>query len=301
MSPYKQSYSWSSLGIAIAAVAVSTFAIATLNVSSNSAADHERELNHLQAIANRLDALEWRAVYKQKVDSELQEALRKQQEQAQRSLVELKTTTPSLEQMQKVESAYQAYASAVDQLLKLLESNRIEQALEVDKTLVDPNYEKLYEIVLDATKEASQTSVNLGNWVNFGSVLIVVALICTLGIIFRQQYLRVNQQVQNLIIENMRHREEQLESDRQRLEARVEERTQELQQINIALSQAMSDLQQSQIQLIQTPQLPPVRRACRSTFMILPMPLHRPCDRPLPKSLHIFHRQREHLSHLLYS
>lgn len=254
MSPHKQSYSWSSLGIAIAAVAASSFGIVTLNAMSDRAAAHERELNHLQAIANRLDALEWRAISKKQVDSELEEALQKQQKQAQLSLESLQTTTPSLEQMQKVESAYKTYATAVNKLLKLLESNRIEQALEVDKTLVDPSYDKLYEIVVEATAEASQKSANLTYWANFGFVLIVLALICTLGVVFRkqQQYLRANQQIQNIIIENMRRREEQLEQDRQRLESRVQERTQELQQTNIALSQAISELQQSQIQLIQS-------------------------------------------------
>jgi signal transduction histidine kinase len=252
MSPQKPSYSWSSLGVTIAAVVVSTCGIATLNARSYRAANHERELNHLQAIANRLDALEWRAISKKQVDSELEEALRKQQEQAQRSLDALKTTTPSLEEMQKVESAYQAYATAVNQLLKLLESNRIEQALEVDKTQVDPNYEKLYEIVIDATTEASQRSANLTYWANFGFVLIVLSQICTLGIVFLQQYLRAKQQVQNMILENMRRRAEQLEEDRQRLESRVQERTQELQQTNIALSEAVSELQKSQVHLIQS-------------------------------------------------
>jgi signal transduction histidine kinase len=252
MSPHKQSYSWSSLGVAMAAVVVSTCGIATLNARSDRAANHERELHHLQATANRLDALEWRAISKKQVDSELKEALEKQQEQAQRSLEALHTTTPSLDQIQKVESAYQTYATAVNQLLKLLESNRIEAALEVDKTLVDPSYEKLYEIVRKATKEASQRSANLTYWANFGFVLIVLSLVCTLVIVFRQQYLRANQQVQNLILENVRRRAEHLEEDRLRLESRVQERTQELQQTNMALSEAVSELQKSQIQLIQS-------------------------------------------------
>ncbi|MGL4377253.1 MAG: sensor histidine kinase, partial [Microcoleaceae cyanobacterium] len=232
-------------------VVASAFSIAMLNNCSDIAAEHERELNHLQAVANRLDALEWRAISKKRVDSELEKALKQQRDQAQRSRSILTKTAPSIEQMQKVELAYKNYATAVDRLLKLLEFSRIQEALEFDETQVDPSYDKLYQIIVNATTEASQTSANFTYWANIGSVLIVLFLVGTLGIVFRQ-YLRANQKVQNLILENMRDREKSLEKEHQILEARVTERTQELQKANTALSQAISDLQQSQMQLVQS-------------------------------------------------
>jgi signal transduction histidine kinase len=251
MSPQKQSHNLLFFTIAIVSVVASAFSIAMLNNWSDIAREHERELNHLQAVANRLDALEWRAISKKRVDSELEKDLKQSREQAQRSRGILRKTAPSVEQMQRVELAYENYANSVDRLLKLLEFSRIEEALEFDETQVDPSYDKLYEIIVNATTEASQTSANFTYWANIGSVLIVLFLVGTLGIVFRQ-YLKANQKVQNLILENMRDREKSLEKEHQILEARVTERTQELQKANTALSQAISDLQQSQMQLVQS-------------------------------------------------
>jgi C4-dicarboxylate-specific signal transduction histidine kinase len=267
MSPQKQSHNLLFFAIAIASLAplaivsviASALSIAMLNNWSDIARDHERELNHLQAVANRLDALEWRAISKKKVDSELEKDLKQSREQAQQSLEVLRKTAPSVEQRQRVELAYKNYANSVDLLLKLLEFSRIEEALEFDETQVDPSYDKLYEIIVNATTEASRTSANFTYWANVGSVLIVLFLVGTLGIVFRQ-YLIVNQRVQNLILENMRDsfactegdREASLEREYQVLEAKVAERTQELQKANTALSQAISDLQQSQMQLVQS-------------------------------------------------
>ncbi|MBL1179186.1 MAG: HAMP domain-containing histidine kinase [Pantanalinema sp. GBBB05] len=154
-------------------------------------------------------------------------------------------------QMQTVESSYETYATAVNQLLTLLESNQIDEALEVDETIVDPSYAKLYETIIHATTGAAKTSASLTYWANLGSVLIVLFLVSALGIMVRR-YLQVNQQIQNIVVENLHSQQKILEQERQLLESRVLERTQELQQANIALSQAMSNLQQSQIQLIQS-------------------------------------------------
>ncbi|MBN8560190.1 MAG: GHKL domain-containing protein [Leptolyngbya sp. UWPOB_LEPTO1] len=58
--------------------------------------------------------------------------------------------------------------------------------------------------------------------------------------------------MQQMTIENLHRREQTLEQERQLLESKVVERTEELQQSNIALSQTLSELQKSQIQLIQS-------------------------------------------------
>ncbi|WP_287453687.1 ATP-binding protein [Leptolyngbya sp. UWPOB_LEPTO1] len=247
----KQSCRWLLLGAALSAIVAATAGIATLNAQSDKAAKHELELTHLQAVANRLDALEWRAIAKRKNTSELKEALNRQREQANHSLDALKTTASSQEQLQKVELAYQTYATAVNQLLKLLESNQIEKALEVDETQVDLSYEKLYESISNAAAEAAETTARLTFWANFGSLLIVLSLVSAFSLLFRR-YLQVNLKMQQMTIENLHRREQTLEQERQLLESKVVERTEELQQSNIALSQTLSELQKSQIQLIQS-------------------------------------------------
>jgi signal transduction histidine kinase len=251
MQDQKSFRGWSLIGIVFAAVIAATFGIGKLNSWSNQSASHERELRHLEGLANRLDALEWRAIATKKVTPELEGTLAKQREQAMLSLDTLKRTAPSSEDLQEVDSAYQSYATAVNKLLGFLKTSRTEEALEVDEHEVDPSYEKLYKIVTTQTAETARTAANLRYWASLGSILITLFLVITIGIVF-QQYLRSQQRVQKMIIDNMRDREDALEQERQLLETKVTERTEALQTVNAKLALMLAELQQSQIQLIQS-------------------------------------------------
>lgn len=240
---------WSLLGVAFTAVIAATFGIAKLNYWSDRSASYETELRHLQGLANRLDALEWRAIATRKVTPELEKTLAKQREQARLSLDTLKLTAPSFRHLQEVDSAYQTYSIAINQLLTLLQTSQIEEALKVDEEQVDPSYEKLYEIVTEKTVEAARNRANLQYWVNLGSILIMAFLVGIIWIL-RSQYIRSQQRVQE--IKSVRDREALLEQERQFLESKVMERTQTLQMTNSVLEQTLTALQESQIQLIQS-------------------------------------------------
>lgn len=203
----------------------------------------------MQGLANRLDALEWRAIANKKVTSELEETLGKQRQQAKLSFDTLKHTASSFRDLQEVDSAYQTYSKAVNKLLTLLKTDRIEEALEVDEKQVDPSYEKLYAIVTKKTVEAAKNRANLQYWANFGSILIMTFLVATIWIL-RSEILRSQQRFQE--IKNVRQREARLEQESQLLESKVMERTQMLQTTNDALEQTLTALKESQIQLIQS-------------------------------------------------
>lgn len=68
-----------------------------------------------------------------------------------------------------------------------------------------------------------------------------ISLIVIIGIVFRQ-YLRANQQVQRMVVENAR--QEVLEQERQILEAKVVEHTEEFKKANTALTQALAELKE---------------------------------------------------------
>jgi signal transduction histidine kinase len=247
---HKESFrGWLLLGVAFTAVIAATFGIAKLNYWSDRSASYETELRNLQGLANRLDALEWRAIAIRKVTPELEETLEKQREQAQNSLDALKLTAPSLENLQAVNSAYTTYSIAVNKLLNLLQTAQIEEALEVDENEVDPSYEKLYEIVTDKTLEAARNRANLQYWANLGSILIMAFLVGTIWIV-RSEDLRTQQRVQE--IKSARERSALLEQERQFLESKVMERTEALQTTNAILEETLTVLQKSQIQLIQS-------------------------------------------------
>jgi signal transduction histidine kinase len=240
---------WSLLAVAVTAVIAATFSIAKLNYLSDRSASYETELRHLQGLANRLDALEWRAIATRKVTPELETILGKQREQARLSLDSLKLIAPSFGDLQEVNSAYQTYSIAVNKLFTLLQTSQIEEALKVDEEQVDPGYEKLYEIVTKKTVEAARNRTNLQYGANLGSILITAILVGTIWIL-RSEMLRSQQRVQEM--KSARDREAWLEQERQLLESKVMERTQKLQTTNAVLEQTLTALQESHIQLIQS-------------------------------------------------
>ncbi len=250
MKPQDRSSNWIFLILGIGAVTAATYGISRLNAWSDQTTRYEQKLYLLQSAANRLDALEWRAIAKRGVDSELESAIGEQRQQATLILNPLQGTPMSSEELKKVTSAYQKYSTAVDKLLDLLAANKMKEALEVDETEVDPSYETLYQIIEQDTKVASQAASHLTRTANIGSILITLSLVATVGLLF-QQYLRTDRQLHDIVVDSMKQREANLEQEREILESKVQERTQEFQEANTKLVEALTDLKQSQVQVIQ--------------------------------------------------
>ncbi|MEM8640987.1 MAG: ATP-binding protein [Cyanobacteria bacterium P01_G01_bin.54] len=97
---------------------------------------------------------------------------------------------------------------------------------------------------------ASEKSKRLSFLANLGAVAITFSLVVVIGLLF-QRYLKANQKIHHLVMDEMRRREQGLEQERQVLEDKVRERTQALQQANTELANALTELEQSQVQVIQ--------------------------------------------------
>jgi signal transduction histidine kinase len=244
---------WLFLGATALAVGSATLITAQFQHWANQAANHKLQLSHLQTVTNRLDALEWRAIAQHKINADLQTALEEQRQQSATILLKLKTTAASPEDLQAVSSAYLKYVQAVNQLLTLLESGEIAKALEVDEETVDPSYEKLREEIEDESTEAAHTAQTIGNYAWLGTMLTNLMLIAVISIIFKR-YQAANRKAQLAQIEqaSMRHSEQILKQEHERLELKVIERTQALEEKNATLTQVLSDLRQSQLQLVQS-------------------------------------------------
>ncbi|NEO88686.1 MAG: hypothetical protein F6J87_31330 [Spirulina sp. SIO3F2] len=250
MNTQKDFRGWIFLGLGGCAVVAATFGILRLNAWSDQAAAQEHSLQQLQTVANRLDALEWRAMAQKTFNEELEAAILEQREQAELTLQSLESTTSSMNELEDVKSAYKAYAIAVNKLFGLLEKQNLEEAIEVDETEVDPGYELLHDQIIEAKLMASEKSKRLSSWANLGAVAITFSLVVVIGFLF-QRYLKANQKIHNMVIDEMRRREQSLEQERQVLEAKVKERTQDLQKANTELANTLTELEQSQVQIIQ--------------------------------------------------
>jgi signal transduction histidine kinase len=235
------------------AVCSATAATTQLHHWVNRATQHELQLSRLQATTNRLDALEWRAINRRKIDPDLQALLNEQQQEAKSVLVELQTTSASVEDLEEVSSSYESYVKAVEQLLKLLKAGDIAEALEVDETEVDPSYESLRERIVVESAEAIYIAKTAGAYAFWGAMLTNLVLIAVISTVFHR-YRQANLKVQRALVEyeSIARSEQVLKQERELLESKVIDRTQELEGKNVALTQALSDLKQSQLQLIQS-------------------------------------------------
>ncbi|MCY7322561.1 MAG: hypothetical protein LH660_12370 [Phormidesmis sp. CAN_BIN36] len=244
---------WLFLGVTTIAVLTATLTTTKLQDWANRATAHELQLSRLQTTTDRLDALEWRSITNQKIDSKLEADLKQQRHQSEIVLVELKATAASPESLQRTSSAYSTYVENVNQLLKLLAAGEIKDALEVDEAAVDPSYEKLHEIISEASAEATHTAKTTGNYAFLGIIFTNLSLIVAISLIFHQ-YRHASRRVQQALLEqeSIRRSEQALKQDRDLLEAKVAERTQELEEKNTALIQVLFDFKQSQLQLIQS-------------------------------------------------
>jgi signal transduction histidine kinase len=244
---------WLFLGTTAIAVFSATLATIQLQNWSNQAAHYKLQLSRLQASTNRLDALEWRGIAQQKIDSDLQSELEEQRLQSEAILIEIKTRAASPENLQRVSSVYKQYVNVVNQLLGLLKAGEIAEALEVDEEKVDPNYEKLREVIVEESAKASHTAETVGNYALVGAILTSLTLITVISIVFHR-YQQANQKAQLAMVEqeSMRRSEQVLKQEQEVLETKVRDRTQALEEKNATLTQVLSDLKQSQLHLIQS-------------------------------------------------
>ncbi|MEM9539167.1 MAG: ATP-binding protein [Cyanobacteria bacterium P01_E01_bin.42] len=247
---YANNRGWKFIVAIAIIIPVAILGIEHLHRSAERLVRNGQDILRLQAIANRLDALEWRAISARAVESELEEAIAENREQAKIVMTHLQEDRSLSESLQRVESAYQTYEIAVDKLLTLLKNDDLQEALEVDENEVDPSFEELHAIILAETESFANLAANFKLVAFWGVRLIGLFLTITIVVLLRQ-FSKVNQQMQRMIAENAERREQVLQQEQQVLEEKIAERTRTLHDTNQQLEQALSDLQDSQLQVIQ--------------------------------------------------
>lgn len=248
-----QTGEWLFLGVTSIAILSATIATTKLEEWADQSNQHNFQLNRLQTTTNRLDALEWRVRAKRKIEPEIRKLLAQQHQQSEETLTALKTTATSPENLEKTIAAYDTYVKSMNQILQLLEAEKFQEAEEFDETVVDPNYDKLYEIIAQASTEAAQTSTTVGEVAFWGIIFTNLSLMMVITLIFRQ-HRQANHRIQQALLEQeaIRRSEQALKQERALLETKVQERTAELEEKNAALTTVLADLKSSQAQLIQS-------------------------------------------------
>lgn len=175
---------WSVLIAAILVAGTTAFSIHQLNYWANKSNQSQILLIRISENLSKLSALEWEAIAKKEVDSELKVEIAEIREQIAITLDRIEADDPQSYILKSFITLYDRYNTAVNKQIQLIAANQIERAIIVDEEEVDPTYEDLSKeiatlgnIYLARNQQASTGS-------SLGTTLSLLAAAAILGILF---------------------------------------------------------------------------------------------------------------------
>ena len=157
--------------------------ILTLHRWSNSNHRVVELLSQIEALANRLSAMEWEAVARKGLITELKRSQQLVRLELDRSFDELNRHVID-EEFLAMRRTYRGYTDAIDEEFLLLEQRRIAEAVRVDDEKVDPTFDALIDLVGHAQIRYAAAS----RWTIFaadmGSSLALILAALFIGILF---------------------------------------------------------------------------------------------------------------------
>jgi signal transduction histidine kinase len=199
----------------------------------------------------RLDALEYRGIAAKKLAPKyLQEAEEIQAES--RELVE-QLPQDSLKNHAGLEAAVENYLKAIREVFTLLGKGDLQPALAIDKERLDPAYDRLQDLLREHKQFAAEMAEQKNLQADIGTILTILtaAIIINLSnkkISEKNQFIEIALAKQKILQLN----EANLKQETELLEAKVKERTQELDEKNQILSETLRQLQSAQADLIES-------------------------------------------------
>lgn len=159
----------------------------------------------------------------------------------------------SEQNIQNIDRVYKQYLDALDQEFMLIAQDNIPQALVVDEEQVDPLYEHLEELLRQQDKISKALAQQINLLADIGTIL--STLMAATVISFTIQKIEWTSRLTEIAIaeqKNLQINEAALKQERDCLEARVRDRTQELDNKNQILSKTLEQLQSTQAELIES-------------------------------------------------
>ena len=184
---------WRSSGVLCAAFLVMAGTGIIINVLGRWADEDrrlQRSLVQLEANAREMDALEWKTIFKGKLDGELAERLQKIRSAMDAGIGKLRPLEPGLPQLRAVAGKYETYSKLVDEEFRFLADGKIKEAQEVDAAKVDPAFEDLHQAIAETEnafdKQASRTLA----LVRAGTFLVLLAAVGFVAALFWHDHQR---------------------------------------------------------------------------------------------------------------
>ncbi len=185
---------WLIWSVAIFITVSAICAILTLHRWSNESHQVVGLLSSIEAQANRLNALEWEAVARQDLITELRRSQQFARHQLDRTFAEINRLVKTNDLLE-LRITYREYLRAIDEEFRLLEVARFAEARRLDEDQVAPNYDALIASIAEAQVRYGAASRWTVFMVDIGTSLVLVIAAISIGFLFSrfEQIQRVKQ------------------------------------------------------------------------------------------------------------
>jgi PAS domain S-box-containing protein len=177
LAPIGSGQSWGVLGLAFLVMAGTGVIINVLSKRADEDRRSQGLVVQLQADAHELEALEWKTIFKRKLDGELSGQLEKIRSAMDAGIGKLRVPEPSLPQLHAVAERYQTYVRAVDEEFRLLAEGKIKEAEELDAAIVDPAFDELDAALAETGKALDKQASRTLALVRAGTFLVLLAAV----------------------------------------------------------------------------------------------------------------------------
>jgi C4-dicarboxylate-specific signal transduction histidine kinase len=242
---------WVAFGVTFSVAITATASILTLRRWADNESHSTLQLTRLQLLASRLDSLEWQIINAKQIKPELQVEFNKVEDSIRK--VREGFSIKYAEKHQELYDAYDRYLDALHQELTLVGEGKVDGALSLDEELVDPAYQALNKELNEHNQESERIAKETSQQANIGTILSILVSALVISVTIRKAE-RAVRLTEIAIVEQkiLQKSEVDLKQERDLLETRVEERTQEINYQNLVLSNTLEQLRSAQSKLIES-------------------------------------------------
>ena len=177
---------WSTLVAALVIALGTTTFIATLNRQADRSDQAENLLLRINGQLSQLSALEWQAIAKKELGSELLDEIQETRSQTMLLLNEVRRVSPDASSSRRLFKDYDEYSKALDKEFQLIAAEQIAQAVIVDEERVDPAYDVLSDEIANLSTIYSNQKRRAYQTAEVGSTLALTLAALVIGALFWQ-------------------------------------------------------------------------------------------------------------------